>query len=207
MPAWADEEFDTLADCFNEHQTLFVPTLRAYDLIAGWATWWDDPGPNQRFVPAALRAQWREEPPTPLDRQDDMIALRRILVETGKDVVRRLDAAGAPVGAGTDIGAPGLVPGFDLHAELRLLADAGLSPRRALGTATRGPGIEAGGDPLDGRLVAGAPADLVIFRGNPFDSLDALDEIEAVVLRGRYLDCTALDGVLRRLESAAAAAP
>jgi imidazolonepropionase-like amidohydrolase len=158
-------------------------------------------------VPAALRAQWREETPTPLDRQDDVISLRKILVETGKDLVRRLDAAGAPVGAGTDIGAPGLVPGFDLHAEIRLLADAGLSPRRAIGASTRGPGFEAGGDPLDGRLVAGAPANLVIFRANPFDSLSALDEIEGVILRGRHLDRAGLDDVLRNLESAASELP
>jgi hypothetical protein len=75
------------------------------------------------------------------------------------------------------------------------------------GAATRGPGTEASGDPLDGRLVAGAPANLVLFRENPFDSLSALDEIEAVILRGRHLDRVALDGILRSLESAAAEAP
>jgi imidazolonepropionase-like amidohydrolase len=201
MPAWADEELDTLVSCFYAHQTLFVPTLRAYALRADWAAWWDNPDPNLRYVPAELRKQWRDDSPlTPLDRQDDVIALRRTLVEIGQDLVRRLDAAGAPVGAGTDIAAAGLVPGFDLHTELRLLVTAGLSPQRALGTSTRGPGTDAGGDPLDGRLAAGAPADLVLFRANPFNSLGAFDKIEAVILRGRHLDRATLDGVLRDLE-------
>ncbi|MEE2775168.1 MAG: hypothetical protein VYE73_00145 [Acidobacteriota bacterium] len=50
------------------------------------------------------------------------------------EVVRLLHARGAPIGAGTDLGAGGLIPGFDLHAEVRLLAQAGLTPAQALST-------------------------------------------------------------------------
>ena len=62
--------------------------------------------------------------------------------------------------------------------------------------ATRGPGPRAGGDPLQGQLVVGAPADLVLLRSNPFDDLDALDEIDAVILAGELLDRSRLDDIL-----------
>ena len=102
---------------------------------------------------------------------------------------------GAPVGAGTDLGSDSL-PGFDLHREIRLLEGAGLTPAEALHTATRGPGPRAGGDPLQGRLVAGAPADLVLLREDAFASTKALGSIEAVMLRGELLDRARLDQVL-----------
>ena len=94
-----------------------------------------------------------------------------------------------------------MLPGFDLHAEIRLLTKAGLTPAEALRAATRGPGEAAGGDPLQGRLVAGAPADVVLLRQNAFESLEATEAIEAIILRGEFLDRTRLDRILRELEA------
>lgn len=201
MPDWLTGEAVELADCFAEHGTLFVPTLRAYELRAHWAAEYDHPNPARRYLSAAEQAQWRESAvPTETDRREDVIALRQSLVDTGIAFVRMLHERGAPVGAGTDVASPGLIPGFDLHAEIRLLARAGLTPAEALRAATRGPGENAGGDPLQGRLVEGAPADLVILRRNAFEDLAALDTIEAVILRGKLLSRVDLDRVLRELE-------
>ena len=125
-----------------------------------------------------------------------VIGFRNSLVTTGQELVRRLHAAGAPIGAGTDFPGKGVIPGKDLHRELRLLADSGLSPREALHTSTRGPGPGAGGRPEEGRLVTGAPANLVLLRADPFVSLDALDAIHGVVLRGKWIDRPQLDAVL-----------
>jgi hypothetical protein len=56
------------------------------------------------------------------------------------------------------------------------------------------------GDPHQGQIVAGAPADLVLLAADAFESLAALDRIEAVVLRGRVLDRAELDATLGSLE-------
>lgn len=199
MRSWLDTDLDRLVACFAEHGVLFVPTLRAYDLRAHRAAAFDDPDPQLRYLRPDLVPLWRPEP-TAVDRNPEVIRLRESLVEVGQEVVRRLHEAGAPVGAGTDL-AIGILPGFDLHAEIRLLSAAGLGPREALWTSVRGPGPAAGGDPLQGRLVPGAPADLVLLRENAFADLAALGTIEAVVLRGELLDRARLDRTLADLEA------
>ncbi len=201
MPGWVASESTELVRCMARNQTLFVPTLRAYELRAHSAAAWDDPDPRWRYVGGETYDAWRDSAaPTELDRRADVIALRQSLVDVGIELARGLHRAGAPLGAGTDLSSTGLLPGFDLHAEVRLLARAGLTPREALRAATRGPGVAAGGDPLQGRLVAGAPADLVVLGADAFADLAALDTIAGVVLRGRYLDRRELDAVLASLD-------
>ena len=203
MPDWLVAEGPELVACFAEQQTLFVPTLRAYDYRAHRAAHYEQPDPEWRYVSAEGYAQWRESSaPSDLDRREDIIELRESLVETGIELVRLLQEAGAPVGTGTDLAAPGLLAGVDTHAELRLFARAGLTPRQVLRAATRGPGERSGARPLTGELVAGAPADLVLLRGDAFESLDTLDEIAGVVSRGRHFDREELDAILAGLERA-----
>lgn len=200
MDEWLENDANEIVACFAEHQTLFVPTLRAYEYRAERAAAYDDPAPGWKYITGESYEQWRENSvPNDMDRREEVIRLRHSLVEVGLEFVRRLHQAGSPVGAGTDMASPGLLPGFDLLAEIRLLADA-VGPRDALHMATRGPGESSGGDPLEGQLVVGAPADLVLVGANAFESLDALDDIRGVVLRGDYLDRAELDAILAGLE-------
>ncbi len=201
LPTWLEEDASRLVDCFAERGTLFVPTLRAYEYRAEAAQAYDNPDPGWRYVSEAGWKSWREgSQPTEMDRLERVIELRRSLVEVGQALAKRLHDAGAPIGTGTDVASPGLLPGFDLHAEIRLLGEAGFTPRSALRAATRGPGKGAGGDRLQGQLVIGAPADLVVLGGDAFESLEALDRIEGVTLRGRYLDRAELDAALAALD-------
>jgi cytosine/adenosine deaminase-related metal-dependent hydrolase len=101
--------------------------------------------------------------------------------------VRRLLAHGVPVLAGTDSMNPFVAPGAGLLEELQLLAAAGLGLEGALETATRRAG-EVLGVPGLGRLEAGAPADLALFRGDPTRDPAALGRLAAVVARGRLYD-------------------
>ncbi len=101
-----------------------------------------------------------------------------------REVVRRLHEAGVRVTAGTDTLNPFVVPGASLHAELRELVAAGLTPGEAWEAATRRAG-EALGEPGLGTLAEGAAADLLIFREDPTRDLAALDTLEAVVAAGR----------------------
>jgi len=202
LPAWVESEAQPLVACFAERQTLFVPTLRAYEVRAERAALYDAPDPRWRYVSSALYERWRDQgPPSETDRNPQVIELRGSLVEVGQSMVSRSSRAGAPVGVGTDLGV-GILPGYDLHREIELFAGAGLTPRQALEAATRGPGTRFGADSLTGRLVEGAPADLVLLRGNAFDDLSALRTIEAVILNGRLLNRGSLDQTLGDLEAA-----
>ncbi len=126
--------------------------------------------------------------PSDTDRLPQVIALRASLVDLGKTLTRLIYEAGGAIGTGTDLSAGGLVPGFSLHLEVALLVDAGLPEHAAIWASVRGPGERAGGDPLTGRVEVGAPADLVLLRENPFEQIQALSSIEAVIVGGRMLD-------------------
>jgi len=110
-----------------------------------------------------------------------------------KDFVRRFHAAGGTITTGTDC-----LPwcGYGLPDELRLLVDAGLTPAAALRAAT-----------IDGarvlrwqdrrRIAPNLTADLVVLDGNPLQDIGNVRLVHAVLVNGRYLDRTTLDGLLK----------
>ncbi|HSR41723.1 MAG TPA: hypothetical protein VLL48_06120, partial [Longimicrobiales bacterium] len=201
MDDWLAEDAEELVECFAERGTLFVPTLSTYEARAHRAARHDEPDPRLKYLGADGRERFLEAmEPTETDRNPRVIEARMGLVEVGQALTRRLHAAGAPLGVGTDVAHTGVLPGFAVHREVELLVEAGLPPHAALWASARGPGVEAGADSLTGRITAGAPADLVLLGADPFEDVGALSEIEAVVLRGRLLDRAELDGVLASLE-------
>lgn len=116
----------------------------------------------------------------------------------GTALVGRMHRAGVRIHAGTDTQIAYIVPGAGLHRELRILSDAaGLGPEAALAAATTVPGPALNLAKL-GRIVPGAPADLVLFRRDPTLDLDALDEIVAVVADGRLYRRAELDAQMDR---------
>lgn len=112
--------------------------------------------------------------------------LEKLRAAFGKrmETVRRLYRAGAELRLGTDVQQPLVVPGFSLHQEMRLFAEAGMPADLVLATASWRAGAVVR-EPLLGQIVDGAPADLLIFRDDPSRSLDALDSLVAVVSRGK----------------------
>ena len=107
-------------------------------------------------------------------------------------LVRMLHEAGARVLLGTDIQQPFVVPGLGLHREMAEFQASGIPLEEIWLLATSIAG-EALGQPLLGQLVAGAPADFLVFREDPTTSLDHLDTLEAVVIRGRLYRTRDLD--------------
>lgn len=85
---------------------------------------------------------------------------------------------------GTDTQQPFVVPGASAQAEMRLFAEAGIPPEEVWAYATFRSARDLGVKNL-GRLVAGAPADLLIFEHDPTTDLDRLSTLVAVVQDGR----------------------
>jgi hypothetical protein len=107
-----------------------------------------------------------------------------------------LREAGARFLLGTDAANPMMVAGFSVHDELTtLVRDGGFSPYEALRAATRNAGAFIG-DTLRGRIVPGAPADMILADGNPLEDLAVLRRPAGVVVNGRWLDRAALDALL-----------
>jgi adenine deaminase len=88
-----------------------------------------------------------------------------------------------------------------LHDELRTLVnDVGLSPLEALRTATLNPATYFGAADSMGTIAVGKVADLVLLRGNPLDDIRGTETVDGVMLRGRFFDHAALDGMLQAVE-------
>jgi hypothetical protein len=113
------------------------------------------------------------------------------------EAVAALHAADVPVLAGTDAPNPLVVPGAALHEELHWLAQAGLGPEGAWRAATER-AADALGRPRLGRIEAGAPADLLVFRADPSRDLGALATLEAVVAEGRLYRVSELRAAVER---------
>ena len=92
---------------------------------------------------------------------------------------------GGTLVAGTDTPLEYTIPGFSLHDELGHLVAAGLTPLEALRAATVVP-ADLFGVPHLGRIEVGATADLLVLASDPAESVEALQWLDAVVLRGRW---------------------
>jgi imidazolonepropionase-like amidohydrolase len=91
------------------------------------------------------------------------------------------------------------VPGFSLHAELRDLVAAGLTPYEALVTATRSPAEFLRRSDVAGTVARGKRAELVLLDANPLVDIAATRGIAGVKVKGRWRDVTALADLRRDL--------
>ncbi len=108
-------------------------------------------------------------------------------------LVRRMQVADVPIMAGTDTGDPYTFPGYDLHRELQLLVEAGLTPVEALRSATLTPARFLNADEALGSIAPGKIADLVLLSADPLKDIHNTEKISAVFAAGKYLSRARLD--------------
>jgi imidazolonepropionase-like amidohydrolase len=109
----------------------------------------------------------------------------RLAVGGCDTVTARFVELGGRLLYGSDIGNRGIPLGVDV-VELRLMKEAGLTPVEVLAAATAEAGKELGLAPL-GRLVAGAPADVIAVRGDARRFRDDFGTPVLVVSAGRIV--------------------
>ncbi len=107
---------------------------------------------------------------------------RKTLVQAQENLAL-LAASGVPVAFGTDSGPAGRFPGYFEHMEFDLMAEAGLTARQILLSATS---VAADCLNLDdlGTLEPGKWADFVVIEQNPLADINALHSIKAVYVAG-----------------------
>lgn len=118
-------------------------------------------------------------------------------------LVGRMQRAGVGVLAGTDAPQAFLAPGSSLHDELEaMVRDAGLTPLEALRTATTNPSSDFD-DIAPGAVRRGHWASFLLLDANPVVDIRNVRRIRSVVVRGRFLDRSALDELLRAADTTA----
>jgi len=191
-----DERLDRLIAESKRSKIAITPTLVVLDRLIHSE---DYPSllrePDVQMVPAFYRnAVWNPNGGTNVAGQmkpKDFAMVRRVL-EIEKRTVKRMHDAGVEVHTGTDSMVAFVVPGASLHRELRLFVDAGFTPEEALAISMH-ESAEYLGVPNVGMLQPGAPAELLIFREDPTQNLEALATLAGVVRDGRLYTREVLD--------------
>jgi imidazolonepropionase-like amidohydrolase len=115
-------------------------------------------------------------------------------------ILRGLHAAGVQLLLGTDaLGGIGIVPGFSVHDELRILVENGFTPYEALqtGTVNAAKVVERmTGEGDFGTIEVGNRADLILVRGNPLEDISVISEPLGVMASGRWFSALQLSELL-----------
>jgi hypothetical protein len=186
-----------------------TPTLALFEVIADVKTPTADllARPENRYILPKALIQWGTQ--RDHNRAEGPFAERGLgewFTGARARLVQEMKKQGVPMMAGSDSPQFFLVTGFALHDELGALVRAGLTPLEALHAATAAPaeylrglpgqGSAVGVAPDFGRVEVGLRGDLVLLGDDPTKDIGATRKIEGVVVRGKWLDRAALDGLL-----------
>ena len=95
---------------------------------------------------------------------------------------------GVKIIAGTDAPDSFVFTGTGLHDELALYVQAGLTPLQALQTATVNAARYSGTADRSGQIAVGFDADLVLLSANPLMDIQALRQVQGLVIAGQWYD-------------------
>ncbi|MGD9290643.1 MAG: amidohydrolase family protein [Desulfobacterales bacterium] len=118
-----------------------------------------------------------------------------------KSLLIELHRAGIPLILGTDAGtgAMGIVPGFSIHDELRLLVENGLSPYDAIATGTVNAAMVAAamtGKNEFGTIEEGKRADLILVDRNPLEDIAHIKDHRGVMAAGEWYERPFLEAAI-----------
>ena len=116
-------------------------------------------------------------------------------------LLKYLKEAGVRLVLGSDAGTGwmGLVPGFSIHEELRILTENGFSPYEAIKTGTVNAAFvveKMNGKGDFGTIEIGKRADLILVKNNPLDNVANIRNILGVMAAGRWYSKTSLEQMI-----------
>jgi hypothetical protein len=145
---------------------------------------------NQYLPPAYLERFQRGEEKHQIQFRgmEDLAAFKHTI---DRWLLAGLREAGILLLLGTDsgTGGMGIVPGYSIHDELRILVENGFSPYEAIATGTVHAAVVAErmtGDGNFGTIEDGKRADLILVRDNPLEDITAIKEPLGVMAAGRW---------------------
>ena len=166
----------------------YVPTLVrevSTFVYAEQPDWFDDPffleAANRREMQRVIQPDFQAQ----VRSSRTAAGYRQALVQAQENL-RVLIGSGVPVAFGTDSGPAGRFPGYFEHLEFGLMADAGLTAREILLSATS---VAADCLSLDdvGTLEPGKWADFVVYTANPVADIAAARTIQQVYVAGNAI--------------------
>jgi hypothetical protein len=166
------------------HDTVIDPTIALFEFLTA-----NTSKPPASFEPGVLKvapelAQQLVDvgPPSPVAPLVEKLFAKEL------EVIGALHRAGIRIVAGTDQ----TVPGYSLHREIELYAQAGFTPMEAIQAATIVPARVMGLDKELGTVEVGKRADVIILGGNPLEDIHNTRKVEYVITNGTMYDCAEL---------------
>lgn len=116
-------------------------------------------------------------------------------------LLRELKQAGIPLVLGTDAGSGelGIVPGFSVHDELRLLTENGFTPYEAISTGTVNAArvvAKMTGEGDFGSIEVGKRADIILTNANPLKDVANIKDFRGVMAAGRWYSRKTLEEMI-----------
>ncbi|MGI9249345.1 MAG: amidohydrolase family protein [Woeseiaceae bacterium] len=165
-------------------ETIQVPTAGLNTILLNSMYERDDWSEALSFMPEDVREEWQHVP--------DWLSAGKANGDTTfahytMNMIKRMNTAGVPIGAGTDTPIARAIPGYSLLNELEILVAAGLTPLEAIAAATLRPAEFLSLQDQMGTIDAGKVADLVLLHADPLKDINNIREIAAVISQGRLL--------------------
>jgi hypothetical protein len=182
----ADTKLEELASLYAEHPVGLLPTgsLLAYPFMPFAHNPWKDP--------VAVLLDEKDITHEPLDKETgkpkNPVSPGRI---KAAQQLMSFDSLFAHRGAryltGSGATAFGTLPGISLHTELEMLSHIGLNNRQVIAAATNNFALLWDWQHI-GKVAPGREADLLVLSGNPLESLQALKQIDMLIVDGHIVD-------------------
>lgn len=184
LDTWGNRRFRSTWDA-QQHlaDDILAAGITATPTLAYWDSQWrtrttQGHEPEAAALVPPVITEWQSALPDQAASDTWRRALDAALRFTGLLIDR-----GVPVLAGTDVPCGAVPPGLSLWKEMRFLAEAGMSPEKALRAATSDASTFLQRPEL-GHLLPNTMADLVVVRGNPLATIPESPEIVHVVKAG-----------------------
>jgi len=156
--------------------------------------------PEMIYVPGATRFQWRQMKENILNSPNYSEERRKKFIDLRQRLLQEMEEQGAGLLLGSDAPQVFNVPGFSIQHEMQAWAAAGLSNVTILKAGTMNVARFFDAEGQYGSVQRGAAADLLLLSANPIEDIRHMQQIEGVMVRGRWLPREEID---RRLEAIA----
>ena len=198
LDTYDEKKCQALFERFRRNGTWQVPTLVTLRMFAYIDEHDYSKNPRMKYAPKFREFMQGFYDSFFKNRTKKEWALARKLYAKDLELVGAMHNAGVDIMAGTDVA----VPGFELHDELVLLVNAGLTPMEALQAATLNPAKFLGRLRDEGTIEKGKLADLVLLEANPLQDISNTRKIDSVVVGGKLITKPDLQGMLARIAAA-----